>query len=91
LINSPGTIRWLDWQEAAGLDASTRALPASMLARYLVAELACDVALIGIQVQDTTLGSPPLSPPVRRAIGSVCRGLTTLLLAPSNTSPPAAA
>jgi len=90
LINSPGTIRWLDWQEAAGLDASTRALPASMLARYLVAELACDVALIGIQVQDTTLGSPP-SPPVRRAIGSVCRGLTTLLLAPSNASPPAAA
>lgn len=61
-----------------------------MLARYLVAELACEVALIGIQAQDTTLGAP-VSPPVRRAIGSVCRGLTTLLLAPSNTSPPAAA
>jgi hydrogenase 3 maturation protease len=80
----PGTIRWLEWQEAAGLDASTHALSASMLARYLIAELACDVALIGIQVQDTSLGAR-VSPPVRRAIRSVCRGLSALLLEPENT------
>lgn len=79
----PGTVRWLDWREADGLDASTHALPPSMLARYLVAELSCDVALIGIQVQDTTLGVP-VSPPVRRAIGSVFRGLTALLLQPDD-------
>ena len=50
-----------------------------MLARYLIAELSCEVGAIGIQAQDTSLGAP-VSPPVRRAIGSVCRGLTTLLL-----------
>jgi len=75
----PGTIRWLDWHEAVGLDASTHSLPASMVARYLVGELSCEVALIGIQVQDTSLGAG-ISPPVRRAIRSVSRGLTMLLL-----------
>lgn len=80
----PGTVRWLDWREAAGLDASTHALPASMLARYLVAELSCQVALIGIQIQDTSLGAR-VSPPVRRAIQSVCRGLSALLLEPEDS------
>ncbi len=75
----PGTIRWLDWREAAGLDASTHTLSASMLARYLIAELSCEVGVIGIQAQDTSFGAP-VSPPVRRAIGSVCRVLTALLL-----------
>jgi hydrogenase 3 maturation protease len=75
----PGTIRWLDWRDADGLDASTHALSASMLARYLIAELFCEVAVIGIQPQDTSLGVP-VSLPVRRAIGSVSRGLTALLL-----------
>jgi len=75
----PGTIRWLAWQEAVGLEASTHSLPPSMVARYLAAELSCEVALIGIQVQDTALGAP-VSPPVRRAIRSVSRGLTLLLL-----------
>jgi hydrogenase 3 maturation protease len=75
----PGTIRWLDWREAVGLDASTHSLPASLVARYLVGELSCEVALIGIQVQDTSLGAG-ISPPVRRAIRSVSWGLTMLLL-----------
>lgn len=77
----PGTIRWLDWCEASGLDASTHALPPSTLARYLATELSCDVALIGIEVQDTSLGAP-VSPPVRRAIRSVGHGLSALLLEP---------
>ena len=58
----PGTIRWLDWHEAVGLDASTHSLPPSMVARYLAAELSCEVALIGIQVQDTSLGVRHLAP-----------------------------
>ncbi len=74
----PGTVRWLDWREAAGLNTSTHSLPASMVARYLVGELSCEVALIGIQVQDTSLGAG-ISPAVRRAIRSVSRGLATLL------------
>ena len=75
----PGTTRWLDWRDTAGLDASTHALPPSMVARYLAAELSCGVAMIGIQAQDTSLGAP-VSPPVRRAIRSVSRELTELLL-----------
>ena len=75
----PGTTRWLDWRDTAGLGASTHALPPSMVARYLAAELSCGVAMIGIQAQDTSLGAP-VSPPVRRAIRSVSRELTELLL-----------
>ena len=75
----PGTVRWLDWRAAAGLNTSTHTLPPSMVARYLAAELSCEVALIGIQVQDTSLGAG-ISPAVRRAIRSVSRGLTMLLL-----------
>jgi len=75
----PGTTRWLDWRDTTGLDASTHALPPSMVARYLAAELSCGVAMIGIQAQDTSLGAP-VSPPVRRAIRSVSRELTELLL-----------
>jgi hydrogenase 3 maturation protease len=75
----PGTIRWLDWQDAGGLGTSTHTLPLSLVARYLATELACEVALIGIQPQDTSLGAP-VSAPVRRAIGSVSQALAALLL-----------
>jgi hydrogenase 3 maturation protease len=85
-----GAIRWLDWRDTDGLSASTHSLPPSMVARYLATELACDVALIGIQAQDTSLGAP-VSAPVRRAIQTVARGLTALLLtagAPADPSRP---
>lgn len=78
-----GTVRWLDWRDAFGIDASTHALSASILARYLIAELSCEVALIGIQVQDTSLGAP-VSSPVRRAVRSVTQGLATLLHHPGD-------
>jgi hydrogenase 3 maturation protease len=75
----PGTVRWLDWRDAAGFDASTHMLSLYMMARYLAADLACVIGVIGIQIQDTSLGAP-VSPPVRRAVRSVCRGLTMLFL-----------
>jgi hydrogenase 3 maturation protease len=78
----PGTVRWLHWQDTAGLSASTHTLPPSMVARYLIAELSCEVALIGIQPQDTSLGAR-ISPPVRRAVRTVAQGLAALLLIPS--------
>jgi hydrogenase 3 maturation protease len=83
--DAPGTIRWLDWRAAAALDVSTHTLSPALIARYLVAELSCEVALIGIQVQDTSLGAP-VSPPVRRAIRTVVCGLAALLLGPSDDS-----
>lgn len=75
----PGTIRWLDWRDAAGLGVSTHTLSLSMMAKYLKAELGCDIGLIGIQAGDTSLGAP-VSSAVRRAIRSVTQGLTELLL-----------
>jgi len=75
----PGTVRWLDWRDGAALGVSTHTLSMYMMARYLAADLACVIGVIGIQVQDTSLGAP-VSPPVRRAVRSVCRGLTMLFL-----------
>ena len=75
----PGTVRWLDWRDAAGLGASTHTLSLYMMARYLATDLACDVGLIGIQPQDTSLGVP-VSSAVRRAARAAAQGLAALLL-----------
>jgi hydrogenase maturation protease HycI len=66
----PGAVRWLDWQQTTGLSASTHTMPPYMLAKYLVAELGCEVALLGIQPADMALDAG-LSDAVQRAIGSV--------------------
>jgi len=84
----PGTVRWLPWQDTDGLGTSTHTLSPFMLARYLATELSCEVALIGIQRQDTSFGAP-VSAPVRKGIHSVAQGLVSLLLSPTiseNTS-----
>ena len=75
---APGTIRWLDWQETTGVTGATHALPPSMVAQYLAAELGCVVALVGIQRQDNTFGAA-LTPAVRRAVRTVSTGLSALL------------
>ena len=79
---TPGTIHWLAWQDTTGVTAATHTLPPYMVAQYLAAELTCEVALIGIQPQDTSFGFP-LSDPVRRAVRTVSDGLAHLLLASS--------
>jgi hydrogenase 3 maturation protease len=63
----PGTVRWLPWEDTVGLPGSTHTLPASLLARYLTAELGCAVALLGIQPLYTDLGRP-MSSPVAQAV-----------------------
>ena len=75
----PGTIRWLAWQDTGDLGGSTHTLPPFMLAKFLATEFTCEVALIGIQRQDTRFGAP-ISPPVRRAVRAVVRELAALLL-----------
>ena len=75
-----GTVRWLSWRDTTGLSAVTHALPPYMVAQYLATELSCEVSLIGIQVQDNSLGAS-LTPPVRRAVRTVTAGLAALLLA----------
>jgi hydrogenase 3 maturation protease len=74
---APGTIRWLPWEATVGLPGSTHTLPASLLARYLTAELGCAVALLGIQPLDMEIGHP-MSPSVAQAVSEVVGGLAEL-------------
>lgn len=69
-----GTTAWIDWEEADGLSATTHTLPPSVFASYLVAELGCRVALIGIQPAALDLNTP-LSP----AVDCACRALADQL------------
>lgn len=76
----PGSIRWLDWQETTGVSASTHTLPLHMLARYLVEEFCCEVALLGIQPA-ANLVDAPLSPVVQDAVDAVAAGMAAALSA----------
>ena len=75
---SPGTIRWLSWQETTGISASTHTMPPYMLARYLTAVTHTQVALIGIQPAQTDLGAP-MSSLMETAVNEVTISLTTIL------------
>jgi len=75
----PGAIRWLDWRDTSGLSASTHTLPVYVLSEYLVGELSCQVALVGIQALDTSLGAP-LSTPVNQAVESIVQNIAALNL-----------
>lgn len=77
----PGTTAWLDWRDADGLSASTHTLPPSVLAKYLVAELGCQVALLGIQPANLEMGQP-LSPDVARAVTRLADELCAWLVSP---------
>jgi hydrogenase 3 maturation protease len=79
LDESPGAVRWLAWQDTAGLSASTHTLPLHMLASYLTSDLGCDVALIGIQPAQNAMDSP-LSPMVQQAIDELARVLAEILV-----------
>jgi hydrogenase 3 maturation protease len=83
LDEPPGAIRWLPWAETSGLSASSHTLPPYMLARYLTTELNCEVALIGIQPQNTALAAP-LSPAVQEAVTEVAEAIASLLSTPQN-------
>ena len=62
----PVSTAWLDWRQADGLSASTHTLPPSVLAKFLEADLACEVAIIGIQPERIEMGAG-LSPAVASA------------------------
>lgn len=76
----PGVLRFLPWQETVGLGSSTHSLPPYMLASYLVHELGCQVALIGIQTRDNTFGAP-ISPVISRAVDRTVQTLAVFLTA----------
>lgn len=74
LNEPPGTIRLIEWQATIGLSASTHTLPLNVIAQYLVTELRCDVAVIGIQPYANAFDAP-LSSEVRRAVKEVVHGV----------------
>ena len=74
----PGTIDWVDNESITGLSASSHTLPLSILAKYLILETGCQVALIGIQPGGTELGAP-LCPEVQNAVGDLIDQFTGLL------------
>lgn len=78
---APGVVRWLDWRDTTGLSASTHTLPPYMLAQFLVADLGCDVALLGIQPARTLTGAG-LSDVMQRAIGGIVQALVGVLCEP---------
>ncbi len=76
--DAPGTIRWLAWQDTAGLSGSTHTLPIHVLASFLSVDLGCEIGLIGIQPADNTM-DVPLSPAVQQAVAELVEGLTPIL------------
>lgn len=72
----PGFIAWLHWQQAQGFSASTHTMPPTLLAKYLIAELDCQVGLVGIQAAD--LEEHGLTAQVEIAVDEVVLELTAL-------------
>jgi hydrogenase 3 maturation protease len=76
--SGPGTIEWLDLQSTGGISASSHMLPLHILVSYLVAELGCQVALIGIQPEQT-FADAPLTPRVQAAAQAIAETLLECL------------
>ena len=74
LDGRPGAIGWLDLQSTGGMSASSHTLPLHILVSYLVAELGCQVALIGIQPEQT-FADGPLTARVQAAAQEVVQAL----------------
>jgi hydrogenase 3 maturation protease len=70
LGEQPGCVRWLSAADTEGLSASTHTTPPSMLARFLMETLGCEVALVGIQPFDTSFDAP-ITPAVMAAVHAV--------------------
>ncbi|MEZ4646688.1 MAG: hydrogenase 3 maturation endopeptidase HyCI [Chloroflexota bacterium] len=84
----PGTVRVIPWQETSGLSATTHTLPLHMLAQYLVAEIGCEVVLLGIQPVQLELGQP-MSTAVAAAAAEVAAYLPSLFMAHPHPAPAA--
>jgi hydrogenase 3 maturation protease len=83
---APGTIRWLAWDETAGLSASTHTLPLWVLAKYLIAELGCEIALITIQALDASLGRQ-ITIQVQQSIDTIVHSLAEQLSFTQSSQP----
>jgi hydrogenase 3 maturation protease len=71
-----GVIRWLSWQETDGLSASTHTLSPRLLAQFLISELSCEVALLGVQPNNNAIDDP-LSSEVVGAVDEIVAAVQT--------------
>ncbi len=71
----PGTVRWLEWESVANVGGSTHSLPLTVVVRYLIEELGCEIGLLGIQPLKLPLLGRPLSDEVQAAVGTVVRAI----------------
>jgi hydrogenase 3 maturation protease len=77
---APGVIRWLPWNETGGISASTHTLSPQVLARFLIGELGCEVALLGIQPAHNAIDAR-LSPEVAEAVATIVDAVGTIVKA----------
>ncbi len=75
----PGTVAWVNSQDAGGWSGSTHTLPLSVLARYLEEELGCQVVLVGIQPAQLDLDAG-VSGVVQQAVAEVVKKIYSLFL-----------
>ncbi len=75
---APGAIRWLPWNETGGISASTHTLSPRVLARFLIAELDCEVAMLCIQPANNAVDAR-LSPEVAEAVDSIVDTVQTIV------------
>jgi len=73
----PGTIRWVPLDTIDGMSASTHSMPLSILAHFLTLDLACKVAVLGIQPGQNAIGSE-LTPPVSAAVNEIAWAISDL-------------
>jgi hydrogenase 3 maturation protease len=79
LGDEAGATAWLDWREADGLSASTHTLPPSVLAKFIQADLGCEMTILGIQPARVEMGtglSPAVASAVKALAGQIYRWLT---------------
>lgn len=74
----PGTVAWVDWQDAGGWSGSTHTLPLSVLARYLVEELGCQVVVVGIQPAQLDFEAG-ISEEVQQVVAQVAKKISSLV------------
>jgi hydrogenase 3 maturation protease len=75
---APGMVAWLEWGQIDGLSASTHTLPPTVLAAFLVNELHCKVALLGIQPATTEFDAP-MTPAVMDAVKMIVKEIEQII------------
>lgn len=74
----PGAVAWISAEEIDGMSASTHSLPLSMLTKYLILELGCQVRILGIQAALNEVGET-VSAEVLHAVEAVVAGLDEII------------